>query len=152
GCAAPSGGDVGMRTLLALALGALLAEPVAAQGPARIVGRVLDAVSQAPVPNAEIRVGELVTASGADGGFILGTVPPGRAELRVRSIGYAPLRRTVELVPGLDQIVSLALVPVPVRLDSVTVTSAPDAIAIEGPELVRRGTDLARALDGWEGV
>jgi len=141
-----------MKTLLALALGAVLAEPAAAQGPARIVGRVLDAVSQAPVPDAEIRTGELVTTSGANGSFVLGSVPPGRAELRVRRIGYAPLRHTIELVPGLDQIVSLALIPAPVRLDSVTATAAPAAIAIDGPDLVRRGADLARALDGWEGV
>ncbi|HEX6105477.1 MAG TPA: TonB-dependent receptor plug domain-containing protein, partial [Gemmatimonadales bacterium] len=44
------------------------------------------------------------------------------------------------------------LVPVPVRLDSVTVTTAPGGIAIAGDELARRGNDLARALDGWEGV
>jgi len=141
-----------MRTALALAAAALLAAPAAAQGPARITGRVVDAVSQAPVPNAEIRAGELLASSGADGAFVLGSVPPGRLELRVRRIGYAPLRRVLELVPGLEQTVSLALEPVPVRLDSVTVTTAPDAIAIEGPDLIRRGGDLARALDGWEGV
>jgi hypothetical protein len=141
-----------MRTALALAAAALVAAPAAAQGPARITGRVVDAVSQAPVPNAEIRAGELLASSGADGAFVLGSVPPGRLELRVRRIGYAPLRRVLELVPGLEQTVSLALEPVPVRLDSVTVTTAPDAIAIEGPDLIRRGGDLARALDGWEGV
>ena len=70
----------------------------------------------------------------------------------MRRIGYAPLRRVVELFPGLERTVSLALEPVAVRLDSVTVTTAPDAIAIEGTDLVRRGGDLARALDGWEGV
>ena len=131
-----------MRTALALAAAALLAAPAAAQGPARITGRVVDAVSQAPVPNAEIRAGELLASSGADGAFVLGSVPPGRLELRVRRIGYAPLRRVLELVPGLEQTVSLALEPVPVRLDSVTVTTAPDAIAIEGPDLIRRGGDL----------
>ncbi|MGH7513146.1 MAG: TonB-dependent receptor [Gemmatimonadales bacterium] len=141
-----------MKTALALAVLAVLAAPVAAQGPARITGRVLDAVSLAPVPNAEIRAGELLASSGADGAFAFGSVPPGRLELRVRRIGYAPLRQVVELVPGLEQTVSLALEPVPVRLDSVTVTTVPDAIAIQGQDLVRRGGDLARALDGWEGV
>jgi vitamin B12 transporter len=141
-----------MKPALALAVAAVLAAPAAAQGPARITGRVLDAVSQAPVPNAEIRAGELLVSSGADGAFAFGSVPPGRLELRVRRIGYTPLRRVVELMPGLEQTVSLALEPVPVRLDSVTVTTAPDAIAILGQDLVRRGGDLARALDGWEGV
>jgi len=149
-----------MRIAFAVVLTAALAAPMAvplapslaAQGPARITGRVVDAVTLAPIPNAEIRSGELLASSAADGAFTLGSVPPGRVELRVRRIGYAPLRRVIELVPGLEQTVSLALEPLPVRLDSVTVTAAPDAIAIAGPELVRRGGDLARALDGWEGV
>jgi len=145
-----------MRTGLFLTLTALVAGPLAApltaQGPARLTGRVVDAVTLAPIANAEVRAGELLTSSGADGGFMLGSVPPGRIELRVRRIGYAPLRRVIEVVPALEQTVALALDPLPVRLDSVTVTTAPDAIAIAGSELVRRGGDLARALDGWEGV
>lgn len=137
---------------LTMVLGVVVAAPLAAQGPARLTGRVVDAVSLAPIPNVEIRAGELLTSTASDGAFSLGSVPPGRVELRVRRIGYAPLRRAVELVPGLEQSISLALEPLPVRLDSVTVTTAPNAIAIAGPELVRRGGDLARALDGWEGV
>jgi vitamin B12 transporter len=143
-----------MRSVAAVlaTLLATLGAPLAAQGPARLTGRVLDAVTLAPVPNAEIRAGELLASSAPDGAFTLSNVPPGRVELRVRRIGYAPLRRVLELVPGLEQTVSLTLDPLPVRLDSVTVTTAPDAIAIAGEELVRRGGDLARALDGWEGV
>ena len=141
-----------MRGALALAVMALGAAPAWAQGPARVAGRVVDAVSLAPVANAEIRAGELQASSGTDGRFTLGSVPPGRVELRVRRIGYAPARRVIDLVPGLEQTVSLALDPLPVRLDSVTITTPPAAIAIEGPDLVRRGSDLARALDGWEGV
>src|SRR5690349_9393437 len=140
-----------LATLLAT-IAAPLATPLWAQGPARLTGRVVDAVTLAPIPDAEIRAGELLASSAADGAFTLGSVPPGRIELRVRRIGYTPLRRVLEVVPGLDQTVSLALDPLPVRLDSVTVTTAPDAIAIAGAELVRRGGDLARALDGWEGV
>jgi iron complex outermembrane receptor protein len=133
-------------------MGVLWASAAAAQGPARIAGRVLDAVSQGPVSGADIRAGELVTTSGPDGGFSLGSVPPGRVELRVRRIGYAPLRLVVDLAPGLERSVTVSLDPLPVRLDSLTVNTAPGAIAIRGPDLVRRGGDLARALDGWEGV
>jgi iron complex outermembrane receptor protein len=143
---------VGLTALLSATPAAFLITRLAAQGPARLTGRVVDAVTLAPIANAEIRAGELLTSTASDGAFSLGSVPPGRIELRVRRIGYAPLRRAIELVPGLEQSVSLALEPVPVHLDSVTVTTAPDAIAIAGPELVRRGGDLARALDGWEGV
>ena len=55
-------------------------------------------------------------------------------------------------MPSLERTVTITLVPVPVQLDSVTVMATPGAIAIEGPDLVRRGGDLARALDGWQGV
>jgi vitamin B12 transporter len=144
-----------MRTSPALVLAALTAlgaPPVQAQGPARLAGRVLDAVSQGPVQGAEIRAGEMLATTDAAGGFSLGSVPPGRVEVRVRRIGYGPVRLVVELEPGLERTITVTLEPAPVRLDSVTVTAVPGAIAIEGPELVRRGGDLARALDGWEGV
>jgi vitamin B12 transporter len=137
----------------ALTLGAILcAATVAAQGPARVLGQVYDAVSHGVVSGAEIRVDELRTMSRADGTFVLGNVAPGRVELRIRRIGYAPATEVLELVPGLDRTVVLRLEPLPVRLDSVSATAAPGAIAIAGPELERRGGDLARALDGWEGV
>jgi hypothetical protein len=128
------------------------AAPLAAQGPARVLGRVMDLVTQRPVAGAEIRLGELQATSADDGTFLLGSIPPGRVELRVRRIGYAPVREVLELLPGLDRSVSVALEPLPVRLDSVTATAAPGAIAIAGDDLERRGGDLARALDGWEGV
>ena len=48
---------------------------------------------------------------------------------------------------------TVALEPLPVRLDSLTADRGARAvIAIDGAELERRGGDLARALDGWEGV
>ncbi|MEP6687670.1 MAG: TonB-dependent receptor plug domain-containing protein [Gemmatimonadales bacterium] len=133
---------------------ALAGAPVTltAQGPARVLGRVVDDLTQRPVAGAEIRVGELAVTSADDGAFFLGNVPPGRAELRVRRIGYAPALEVLELLPGLDRTVSVVLEPLPVRLDSVTATAALGAIAIERDALERRGGDLARALDGWEGV
>ncbi|HET9041388.1 MAG TPA: TonB-dependent receptor plug domain-containing protein [Gemmatimonadales bacterium] len=145
-----------MSRLLALLAAALVlagrSTPAAAQGPARVLGRVVDEVTERPVAGAEIRAGELQVSSADDGSFVLGNVPPGRIELRVRRIGYAPTREVLELLPGLERSVRVALEPLPVRLDSLTATAAPGAIAIAGPDLERRGGDLARALDGWEGV
>ncbi len=143
------------RILLALLVGflaALVPASATAQGPARVLGRVVDLVTQHPIPGAEIRAGEQQAISENDGSFVLGNVPPGRVELRVRRIGYAPAREVLELLPGLERNVGVALEPLPVRLDSVTATVAPGGIAIAGEELERRGGDLARALDGWEGV
>jgi hypothetical protein len=138
-------------------LALLRVAPLTAQGPARVVGRVVDLVTGEPVAGAEIRVEELQIVTAGDGVFVLGNVPPGRAELKVRRIGYAPAREVLELLPGLDRTVRVALEPLPVRLDSLTATgipggAAPGAVAIGGADLERRGGDLARALDGWEGV
>jgi hypothetical protein len=141
------------RVLLAAGLAAALgATPAPAQAPARVSGQVIDAVSHAPVTGAEIRAGAQGAVSDADGRFVLGNVPPGQAELRVRRIGYAPSRERVDVVPGLERTLVLTLTPLAVQLDSVTVASAPGDITIGGAELQRRGGDLARALDGWEGI
>lgn len=141
-----------MRPVL-LALVALLASASAwAQGPARLAGRVLDGVTQGPVAGAELVAGELRAVTGADGSFVLGNVPPGRVELRIRRIGYAAAREAIDLAPGLERTVSLVLQPLAVQLESLTVAAAPGALAIAGADLERRGGDLARALDGWEGV
>ncbi len=142
-----------MRAVL-LVVGALLAAvPLAlAQGPARLSGRVLDGISQGPVAGAEVVAGELRAVTGADGAFQFGNVPPGRVELRIRRIGYAPSREVLELVPGLERTATVELEPLPVQLESLTVAAAAGAITIAGADLERRGGDLARALDGWEGV
>jgi vitamin B12 transporter len=133
---------------------ALLACPTAgsAQAPARVLGRVVDATTQSPVASVDVILGELGTVTGADGSFLFGSVPPGRMRLEVRRIGYVPWSEVLEMVPGLDRRMTVALVPAPVHLESITVIAGTDAIAISGERLVQRGSDLGRALDGWEGV
>ncbi|HET6578654.1 MAG TPA: TonB-dependent receptor plug domain-containing protein [Gemmatimonadales bacterium] len=130
----------------------MLGAPLAAQAPARLLGRVTDASTQAPVAQAEVRVGDLRAATGPDGGFLLGSVPPGRLRLEVRRIGYTPSSAVVEILPGLDRSIAVSLVPVALELDSITVLAGRGGISIGGDELARRGHDLAQALDGWEGV
>lgn len=141
-----------IRAGLLLALATLAAVPAAAQAPTRISGRVIDAASGDPVAGAEVRIGELTVASAPDGAFAFGSVPSARVELRVRRIGYAPVRLPLDPVPGLERVLTVSLTPIALRLDSVTVTAAPGAIAITGPDLLRRGGDLSLALDGWQGV
>jgi iron complex outermembrane receptor protein len=132
----------------------LLACPAAgsAQAPARVLGRVVDAATQSPVASAEVILGEQRTVTRTDGGFVFGSVSPGRVSLEVWRIGYAPWSETLEVMPGLDRSMTVAIAPVPVQLDSLTVVAATDGIAISGERLVQRGSDLGRALDGWEGV
>jgi vitamin B12 transporter len=145
---------VRMATLASLALLTGLTRPATlpAQAPARIIGRVIDATTQAPVAEAEVLAGDLHAVAGSDGGFLIGSVPPGRIRVEVRRIGYAPWAAVVEVLPGLDRTVAVALVPVAVRLDSLLVLGTDAGLSITGDELARRGQDLGRALDGWEGV
>ncbi|HEY8257933.1 MAG TPA: TonB-dependent receptor [Gemmatimonadales bacterium] len=136
-----------------LVLGLLMTpHAVRAQAPARVVGRVIDATTGAPLGSADVRVGELRTTTGVDGTFVLGGVAPGRRMVDVRRIGYAPSLQGVDIVPGLDRTLTIDLRPLPVRLDSIAVVATPGTISISGDELLVRGRDLAHALDGWEGM
>jgi vitamin B12 transporter len=126
--------------------------PLQAQAPSRVEGRIFDRVTQAPVEDAELSVGDLRTTSRSNGEFAFGNVPPGRALLRVRKIGYQPRSELIDVVPGLDRRVDIVLASAPVELDPVLVLGPADGITISGSELTRRGSDLAHALDGWQGV
>jgi len=137
----------------AAALAVLGAPPtLAAQAPARVLGHVVDGITQAALADAEVHAGELRVVTGLDGGFVLGSVPPGRLRLEVRRIGYAPWSTILDVEPGLDRSVRVALAPAAVELDSITVLASAQGLTIGGDELAARGSDLGRALDGWEGV
>ena len=141
-----------MRWLLLAGLCLAPTLPAAGQAPARVSGRVYDAATGSPIELAELSLGDLRAVTGGDGRFGFGSVPPGSRLLQVRRLGYAPWRIRLEIAPGLDRELPVALKPLPLRLDSLTVNAEPGGIAIAGKELVRRGRDLSRALDGWEGV
>lgn len=138
--------------MVLLALLVTMPAPVLGQAPARIVGRVVDATTGALLAAAELRLGDRRATTSSEGTFVLGAVPPGRGMLEVRRVGYTPRTEVVDVVPGLDRNVTVELSPLPLRLDSITVVASPGAISISGEELASRGGDLARALDGWEGV
>jgi iron complex outermembrane receptor protein len=129
------------------------AAPLMAQAPATVTGSVIDAATQAPVPEADVRLGDQHQVTGNDGNFRFGSVTPGSRLVEVRRIGYAPAQETIEVLPGLESRLSLRLQPLPIQLDSLVVTAQDvGSIAIRNSDLIRRGSDLARALDGWEGV
>ncbi len=124
----------------------------AAQAPARVIGHVVDAASGAPLASADVRLGDQHATTASDGAFVLAPLTPGRGTLAIRRVGYAPWAEVIDLVPGLDRTIVVRLSPLPLQLDSVTVVATPGSISISGEELAVRGRDLARALDGWEGV
>ena len=135
-----------------LALLVWLPAPLRAQAPSRILGRVVDATTGAPLATAEVRLSDRLATTSSDGAFVLGSVPPGRATLSVRRLGYAPWSDVLDVVPGLDRTVTVELAPLPLQLDSLTVVATPGAVSMTREELEARGGDLGHALDGWEGV
>ena len=117
------------RTVLLAAL-AVIPLPVAAQAPARVIGRVVDASTGAPLGSADVRLGEQRATTASDGAFVLVAVTTGRGTLAVRRIGYAPWVGVVDVVPGLDRTITVELAPMPLRLDSLTVVATPGTLSI----------------------
>jgi hypothetical protein len=131
-----------LRSVALAVLLALLGLPASAmaQGTGRVVGRILDAESGAPIAGAQVEVAEaprpLRVTSAIDGRYILQEVPAGVVTLRVRLIGYRPKAVTGVLVPAggvVEQDISLA--GQVVELEELTVTAAAE------------GGSVARALD-----
>jgi vitamin B12 transporter len=140
------------RCFFLLALALALTTPANGQAPARVIGRVADAATGAPVAAADVRLSDQHATTGSDGTFVVVAVTTGRVTLSVRRVGYSPWAETLDLVPGLDRAVTVELSPVALQLDSIRVVAGRGEISISGDELTSRGRDLARALDGWEGI
>ena len=142
-----------MRAGLSLALLAFFAAPLAAQSPSELRGRVLDSESGLPVAGADVAIAGLLVTTGTQGGFLFGSLDPGHYTLRIRRVGYSMLEKSLDVLPGLSQQVELRLTPRALELDTITVTArSSDGPSVTGDALRRRGQDLGRALDGWEGV
>ncbi len=143
-----------MSRLAALLTGVLCAPALlAAQAPATINGRVLDGGTGAPIAAARIEVGSSSARADADGRFRLGGLPGGVVLLLVTAVGYRPMREQLSLLPGLEIDRTLRLDILPPVLPELSVRAAPGQGATLGHEaLIRRGADLATAIDGWEGV
>jgi vitamin B12 transporter len=136
-----------------LAACVLLAPTAAAQAPALVYGRVADSATGAPVASARIEVEGQSTVSGADGRFRLGGVPAGSWALVVTAVGYAPAHQQVDLLPGFELERTIRLAAATPVLPDIVVRAAPAGEAtLDHDALVRRGADLATAIDGWQGV
>ncbi|MFI5234066.1 MAG: carboxypeptidase regulatory-like domain-containing protein, partial [Gemmatimonadales bacterium] len=142
------------RLWLAGAAGALLlSSTLAAQAPAVISGRVVDAMTGAGIEGAELSLGDRAVTSGAGGVFRLSGITTGPRRLISRRIGYRPDTTSVDVLPGTEQSVTLALQPVPITVAAFAVTAVPAGAAVlDAEELRARGNDLGAALDGWAGV
>jgi hypothetical protein len=91
---------------------------------ASLRGRVLADSSRQPIPGADISIPELGLSVSANqaGDYVINDVAPGTRTVTVKRIGYAPLDRRVEFVPGktIEETVTLQRIVV---LDSMNVTA-----------------------------
>ena len=132
-----------MNTLLRFALWSSILLPAVtvqlqAQGPGRIVGRVVDAEQGHPIAGAQVEVigTALTTATALDGRYAVPDVPAGPTSVRVRMIGFAPKLVTGVNVPsGGTAVQDIALSATAVQLAEISVTAEAE-----------RGT-VNRALD-----
>lgn len=130
---------------------ALSVTDVSAQA-ARVVGRVFDVSTSAPLPAAVVRLVDLHREARVheDGTFTLGAVMPGTYQFTVQRIGYQSQSLRVEVRVGMDSL-RIGLRPSPLQLSATVVTGqvserdAADAITATN---VLSDAKLDRALDG----
>jgi iron complex outermembrane receptor protein len=124
------------RALTALASLFALAAPAAAQIMGTVTGRVTDASSGAPVPDAQVRVIGSTTGvmTRTDGTYRL-VLAPGSYQLRVSRIGYAAARDSVRLDAAVTVTKDFRLDQTGLSLDQIVVTGTrrPDRTAVEAP-------------------
>ncbi|MEM7786555.1 MAG: carboxypeptidase regulatory-like domain-containing protein [Bacteroidota bacterium] len=91
-----------------------------------VIGRVVDAETNAPLPEAHVLLADAGTATNRAGVFAVGRLQPGRYALAVSHVGYAPRRVWVDVAPGAAAQREVRLEPV-VRSDGPVVVDALDA-------------------------
>ncbi|HEX3865543.1 MAG TPA: TonB-dependent receptor plug domain-containing protein, partial [Gemmatimonadaceae bacterium] len=96
---------------------------------AAISGRVTDARSGDPIPNATIQIenSRLGAVSGTDGRYRIGGVPSGAHSLLALRLGFTSSRLPVTVSAGQDQTINFALQVSAVALDQIVVTGTAGA-------------------------
>lgn len=112
------------RVARLFALTAGLAAPLAAQGTGTVRGRVIDAASQRPIPDAQITItGTAVGAvTNANGDYVIAAAPAGARELVARKLSYARRVQSVTIEGGAEVRVDFAMSLSATQLDQVVVT------------------------------
>jgi len=131
---------------------------------AEISGKVMEAGSGTPLPNANIQLldTDRGTYSREDGSYLLKELEPGALRLRITHVGYAPQERDVVLGKGDRLQISFTLELQPLELPGMVVTGlrvdpngrevlldksySTQVFASHGFSLIRKGTIFASDL------
>jgi len=113
-----------LGTTVALLIPPLAFSPLAAQQPTgAITGVVRSAATDSVLAKALVSIEgrPLNIQADAEGRFRIDDVPAGKVRMSARLLGYAPLKLTVEVPAGGEQMVELRLGPAVVQLAELTV-------------------------------
>src|SRR5437868_6050211 len=112
-----------VRGALVVSYAMVAALPAIAQT-GTIVGRVVDARTNAPLAQASVRVDgtRFGASAGSDGAFRITAVPAGTHTVIAQRIGSASQRRTITVTSGSETTVNFSLDQTTVALDEVVVT------------------------------
>ncbi len=107
--------------------------PHAQQGGGTIQGRVVDAVTRAPLDQVAIRVegSGLGAVTSSDGRYAIRDIPVGTYRLVARRVGYTPLTKTVMVPADSTTSSDFALVTAATKLDEVVTTAVGNQRRIE---------------------
>lgn len=124
------------------------------QMPGVITGIVVNDAGQ-PVPSASVGVRrDTVLVNGAiakaDGSFRIEGLPPGRYDVRVRAIGFAPIVKAVTITPAAPRVElgNVALSAVATQLSATTVVAEADEAALAPDRNSYTVKDLPAAAGG----
>lgn len=117
------------RRTLGAAVALCIGLPAAthAQSPGRIVGRVLDAQTAAPLASVQVFLadGSSGSLTALDGRYVIRNVPAGAHDVTAQLIGYATKTVTgVDVVAGQTASLDITMAPQAVMLEEITVTSS----------------------------
>lgn len=111
--------------LLALFLALLGSAPtVQAQATGTVTGRVIDGVSDEPIPGASVRLGDSTrgAATDIDGQYTITSVAPGAYRLTVSFIGYRTYQTDIQVTAGQTTVQNITIEVDRTGLDEVVVT------------------------------
>ena len=98
-----------------------------------------------PVPNARVRLlGRNTSRSDANGIVTFDSIASGTQTLEVRSIGYQPERRTLDVAVGGEPTDTVVLAPLTAALDTVRITASRDPTGSSSGVRRGRGSSLPR--------
>ncbi len=102
--------------------------PPQQQSGGAIGGRVVDAVTRAPLDQVAVHIegSSIGAATASDGRYAIRNVSPGAYRLTARRVGYTPLTKTVAVATDSTTTVDFALPAAPTRLNEMVTTAVGD--------------------------